>query len=53
MLLLMPLLLPALSNAEMLESDLEDSRTCEALLDTENSELLVLINYPKSIWFSL
>ncbi|XP_048548160.1 cingulin-like protein 1 isoform X3 [Triticum urartu] len=27
--------------AEMLESDLEDSRTCEALLDTENSELLV------------
>uniref|UniRef100_A0A452ZSG2 Uncharacterized protein n=1 Tax=Aegilops tauschii subsp. strangulata TaxID=200361 RepID=A0A452ZSG2_AEGTS len=27
--------------AELLESDLEDSRTCEALLDTENSELLV------------
>ncbi|KAF6997302.1 hypothetical protein CFC21_013537 [Triticum aestivum] len=26
--------------AELLESDLEDSRTCEALLDTENSELL-------------
>nr|CDM81731.1 unnamed protein product [Triticum aestivum] len=41
MLLLMSLLLPSLSNAELLESDLEDSRTCEALLDTENSELLV------------
>ncbi|KAM3299754.1 hypothetical protein ACQJBY_040983 [Aegilops geniculata] len=27
--------------AELLESDLEDSRTCEALLDTENSELLI------------
>ncbi|KAF6991590.1 hypothetical protein CFC21_008661 [Triticum aestivum] len=27
--------------AELLESDLEDSRTCEALLDTENLELLV------------
>uniref|UniRef100_A0A452ZSE4 Uncharacterized protein n=1 Tax=Aegilops tauschii subsp. strangulata TaxID=200361 RepID=A0A452ZSE4_AEGTS len=41
MLPLMSLLLPSLSNAELLESDLEDSRTCEALLDTENSELLV------------
>ncbi|XP_037425106.1 uncharacterized protein LOC119290321 isoform X2 [Triticum dicoccoides] len=27
--------------AELLQSDLEDSRSCEALLDTENSELLV------------
>ncbi|XBJ19980.1 hypothetical protein VPH35_010876 [Triticum aestivum] len=27
--------------AELLQIDLEDSRTCEALLDTENSELLV------------
>ena len=52
MLLLMPLLLPSLSNAELLQSDLEDSRSCEALLGTENSELLVL-NYPKSIRSSL
>ena len=52
MLLLMSLLLPPLSNAELLQIDLEDSRTCEALLDTENLELLVL-NYPKSIRSSL